>query len=368
MAKKQVDKAPADKVKTTKLSRTRKAALPEKLTMIKQPNRVTMMRYDFTTYQSRIFYAIIFHLQIHIEAVIKGADVEQLPLFKEADKDKIRLVIPIKEFGVQAKDYEQLKNAMLDVATIPVQLDTTDPVTGAQAWVIQGLFRAYIPQEKYQRNVTIEIDKLVAQNLINSRIGGFTKFAYEIAISATNKFTPRIYVFISSWKDQGGVTISLDKFRQMLALENKYPNFRNLMARVIEPARMELHEKADVWFELDTILKGKKVDKLVFKIIKASEIRQLHIQRENMKNQILYWCVDRFNFKESNKKQLLSLITNDNIQAIYYKIVELNEYIIVQNRAKEIRSLPEYILRAITKMLADRETQGVEPEDATIIQ
>ena len=355
MAKKTVAKPETEiteKVKTTRLKRERKATLPEKLTMIKQPNQVTMMRYDFSTIQTRILYSVIFHLQTHIEAVIQGSNIEQLPLFQD-NKDKIRLLIPIKEFGVQPKHYDQLREAMTNVATIPVQLDTKDPLTGAEAWKISGLFEAYVPKEKYQRNVTIEIDKLVVQWLVNSKISGFTKFGYEIAMNASTKWTSRIYVFISSWKDKGGVTISLDNFRHMLALEDKYLKFSHLMARVIDPARIELHEKADVWFEMDTITKKGKVTQLIFKVIKASQLRQRQIEIENMKNTLLYWCADRFNFKDTHKKAILNMLTPENTQSVYLKVAELHEYINVQQKVKDIKSLPDYVLKSIQQMLAE---------------
>ncbi|GEO05532.1 RepB family plasmid replication initiator protein [Adhaeribacter aerolatus] len=341
-----------NKVKKAKLKRLRKATLPEKLTMIKQPNQVTMLRYDFSTLQTRILYSIIFHLQVHIEAVIKGVNMDQLPLFQE-NTNKVRLVIPIKEFGMPAKHYYLLRDAMSAVASIPVQLDTRDPVTGAEAWKVSGLFEAYVPKEKYQRNITIEIDKLVVQWMINTKLGGFTKFAYEIAMNASTKWTSRLYVFISSWKQKGGVTITLENFRHMLCLEEKYLKFSHLVARVIEPARIELHEKSDVWFEYSVIDKKGKPDKIVFKIIQASEVKQREIELENKKNQIMYWCSDRFNFKENHKKSILEILTPENTTLIFLKLAELYNYIYVDKKVADLRNVPEYVLKSIQTMLAD---------------
>lgn len=143
----------------------------------------------------------------------------------------------------------------------------------------------------------------------------------------------------------------------MLALEDKCLKFSHLMARVIDPARIELHEKADAWFEMDTITKKGKVTQLVFKIIKASQMRQRQIEIENMKNILLYWCSDRFNFKDGHKdghkKTLLGMLTPENTQSVYLKVAELHEYINVQQKVKDIKSLPDYVLKSIQQMLAE---------------
>ena len=42
-------------------------------------------------------------------------------------------------------------------------------------------------------------------------------------------------MLISSWKEKGGFSIYVDRFRKFLKLEDKYPEFKDLYKRVIRP-------------------------------------------------------------------------------------------------------------------------------------
>ena len=52
-------------------------------------------------------------------------------------------------------------------------------------------------------------------------------------------------MLISSWKEKGGFSIYVDRFRKFLKLEDKYPEFKDLYKRVIRPVYDDLFEQAD---------------------------------------------------------------------------------------------------------------------------
>ena len=56
---------------------------------------------------------------------------------------------------------------------------------------------------------------------------GFTQFIKEIAFNASSKYTIRLYMLISSWKNKGGFSIDMGKFRKWLKLENKYNDYKD---------------------------------------------------------------------------------------------------------------------------------------------
>lgn len=99
--------------------------------------------------------------------------------------------------------------------------------------------------------MVVEIEKEVAKRLMETEKNergipiNYTRLAYEIIMRSKNKYTPRIYEMISSWKKKGGFVIALDEFRSRLMLGDKYTTYKDLKARVIKPAYDELYDKAD---------------------------------------------------------------------------------------------------------------------------
>ena len=65
----------------------------------------------------------------------------------------------------------------------------------------------------------------------------------------------------------GEFDLAVDDFRAMLALEKKYLRFNELRRWVLNVAKEELDEKADLTFTLETIRRGKTIFTLKFIII-----------------------------------------------------------------------------------------------------
>ena len=80
------------------------------------------------------------------------------------------------------------------------------------------------------------MDREVAKVFINVD-RGFTRYIKEIALRAQSRYTIRMYMLISSWKEKGGFSIYVDRFRKFLKLEDKYPEFKDLYRRVIHYQR-----------------------------------------------------------------------------------------------------------------------------------
>lgn len=326
--------------------------LPDDPTFLKQPRQVTYMRYDFNMGQLRIFLSIIECLQSAIEeSITKRIVPEQLTLFKDLkDPENIYLQIPIKDFGFKPDRYDELKKALLKMVVIPVELDCKNPITGEDSLLMKGMFEAIIPKARYSRYITIKIERRVAKHLVDAN-GGFTKFIKEIATSAKNKYTVRIYFLICSWRDKGGFRMEYKKFRNWLQLGDKYQDFKDLHKRVIFPCYKELHEKADCWFELD-VEYAKPNDKepsfMNFKVIKAAvtiqEQEKLKLQRQNIENLLF----NRFHMPERQIKEILKNMTLDNIPLVNEKMGNLFHY--MADHQGEIKHTTEYAYKALMKV------------------
>lgn len=325
--------------------------LPDNPTWLKQSNVVTLMSYDFKTIQIRVLITLIEKIQGAIEeSITRKVSYEQLSLFKEFESsEKLLFTIKYKDLGISPDQYPDVRSALRQLATIPVELDTKDPITGADSWAVMGLFKAYIPKVSHNKTFTLEMDKEVAKNFVNVD-RGFTKFIKEIAFSTQSKYTVRMYMLISSWKDKGGFSIKTEKFRKWLKLEDKYPNFKDLYKRIIRPVYEELFEKANCWFEMAEVYKNnedKEPYKLNFKVIKSAlspkEQEMLDAQVIQIKNlSFRYLSVE-----DKHIQRIIPLINLNNCTIVLTKIMDLIKY--VEKNHKNIHSIPEYCTQAILK-------------------
>jgi hypothetical protein len=242
----------------------------------------------------------------------------------------------------------------LQLATIPVELDTNDPITGAESWYVSGLFKAYIPKEKHRRSITIELDENVAKALVNVE-KGFTKYIKEIAFQTQSKYTVRIYMLVSSWRDKGGFSITLDRFRKWLKLDNKYPKYKDLYKRVIRPVYEELFEKANCWFEMAEVYREKESEpyRLNFKVVRAALTIQEEEYLQKQTNNLILMMSRHLHMEDKHIKQILPLLNPFNVNSAVQKVLSISEYL--QKHWEEITSIPDYCTTALVAELTPPE-------------
>ena len=305
--------------------------LPENPTWLKQPNVVTLMAGDFKTVQIRILIAVIEKLQDVIELSIQHLDkygtsipCEQLSLFQEYS-DRIRVDIAYRDLGVNPDQYKEVKSMVRKLISIPVELDVKDPITGEDSWSITGLFtKANIPKTPYSRGFSLEMDREVAKVFIN--------------------------VDISSWKEKGGFSIYVDRFRKFLKLEDKYPEFKDLYKRVIRPVYDDLFEQADCWFEMAEVYRNSgdtQPYKLNFKVIKSALSKKEEELLKGQKKMITNFCSLHFAMKDEHLQQFIPQITLSNYKAVVTKMLYLGEY--VRDNWNKISNKAEYCLSVLLK-------------------
>jgi hypothetical protein len=198
---------------------------------------------------------------------------QQLSLFVDEHESTIRLDLELQNFGVNSVHYKQLKEEVLKMQQIVVTTETVyyNNLAGMEmeANETMPLIAGLIVPKKYQRYISIRLDKKVVELLVNVGDKGYTKYWLEIAMAASSKYTLLIYQLISSWADKGGFTWTIKHFKEHLGIANKYENWKDLNARVIKPAYRELHEKANVWFEYNVEKKDNLPYKIIFKVVRG---------------------------------------------------------------------------------------------------
>lgn len=336
-----------------KTKKTKKIVmLPSLRNYMFQPNRVTNAVYDYSLIQEKIFNAVMFRLQDAIKLSLKGNDYKQLTLFKEFENDnQIKLSIPLKEISIP-QHYKYVKDSIKQLASIVVEIPYTDKKTNEKRLKISGLLEADIPVESNRSSsVDIFINKDIAHLLIEIEQNQFgqpvqyTRFIYEIAQNATNKYTSRIYKLICSWRKKGGFTISLEEFKEQLGIESKYKYFNDIKKRILLPVQEELFEKADCWFNCnsnDFITKqGNTVTHLNFKVITPELIEE----DSRRKDYALNLLRTHFKFGDRHIEQVKPIFDNASMPKILEKIIQLRTY--YSENVTKIGDITSYVITAL---------------------
>lgn len=237
-----------------------------------QPTVLTMMRYNYTQMESKIFLQIISKLQSCIKEAFnnyrrnKTENLMENSLFKNeefqdpASTDSISLKIPIKDFGVPSYNYPKLKEAFRTISNVPVQIEYKDK-RGVEWEQFDHLCSVSIPKNdpgSHTEYVYIHIKKTTAQYMMSMK-SGYTRYLKQTVLLSSNSYTPRFYTLLSLYKSKPTPAIILLKdLRRMLCLENKYPRFADFKKRVINVAYDDLkvmaqNNIADFYFEYEKI-------------------------------------------------------------------------------------------------------------------
>ncbi|RYY07917.1 MAG: RepB family plasmid replication initiator protein [Sphingobacteriaceae bacterium] len=330
--------------------------LPEVMTKIYQPNRITQAHLPLTLMQAKIFAYIMMQLQEPIKANMSGSSIDQLEIFSHPDY--IKVPIHLNELISDSSNYRHVRQAVKDLASVVVAIPYKD-AQGKGMERITGLIRADIPTQATGSSVVIiEIDKRVAQVLINVDKNtdnlpiNYTMFYFEIVARAKSQYTGRLYPLIASWRKKGGFSIPMEDLKDFLSISDKYSRFYDFKKKVLDPVQKDLYEKSDCWFNCDlkgfkTIEKGKVM--LNFKVITP----EFKIELDKQDDRIIF-MLKNYHFSESQLNEVKEILksTELNRNLFVQRISEIDDFIYKNNQdpAKVIiESKPNYMFKALLK-------------------
>lgn len=100
----------------------------------------------------------------------------------------------------------------------------------------------------------------------------FTLYLISVFLRLRSKYSTQVYELLKMRQGLRRLRISVDELRRTLALENKYKRFTDLRKRVIEQARKELREKADIYFTYKVYRKNNSPQEIDFYIHENEEV------------------------------------------------------------------------------------------------
>lgn len=246
--------------------------------VITQSNRVSSAKYDYSLLQERVFNMVMYHLQVYVKQVMDGKSVRQLDLFAQQQNTHI-INLPL--WYISTPDhYSEVREVCEKMATIPIVITDHDKKIRTVTGLLTSV-RTSFENTKRVNKISLEMRNDVTALLLhidrNSRNqpAQYTQYLLSVVMQARNKYTSKIYKYLCSWKNKGGVRMSVDELREILQLpDNRYKNFADLKRFVLLPVQAELKQMADLWYNCASPgfaeceeNAGKRVQWLNFKII-----------------------------------------------------------------------------------------------------
>lgn len=338
---------------TTKSKKPKKlVSLPgEYMTRVVIPTKLVNAEYTYTLIQERIFNYVLHYLQYYIKQVTDGKSIMQLELFK-TEGENINISIPLMTIAKPAY-YDRARDAAKQLAGILVSI----PMKGSNgaSWErVRGLFQwVDIPdQERRERSglLVISMSKQVGQMLVDIEVKqgiprDYTSFLFEVCMVAKNKYTPRFYKQLCSWKKKGRCYISLEELKTWLQLGSKYKTYNQIKQRILKPVSDELRKFADCWFDITKAdfehKEGTKVVGLWFNI--DTPERKDHYVK--LRESVINVLKQHFRLQASHLLQLDPILTeSSDFAALQYKILDLAERV---RSDKSIKNIQAYVVRSL---------------------
>jgi plasmid replication initiation protein len=178
-------------------------------------------------------------------------------------------------------------------------------------------------------------------------VGG-TIYRKAIAVTLKSIYSKRLYKMCCRWQDRGGFSLPIDELREIFSLENKYSELYNLRSRVLDVAKKELKEKADLYFEYELIkIKSRSYNQINFKIFSRKSK-----QKENVSEwyQYVYNFITRTypSYKDNKAMMITDKLSEDSsiLRQAYQKFTKLDdEFISGKKNIEDIIKLTKYILK-----------------------
>ena len=217
--------------------------------MAVQSNALINARYDMTAFQKKILLYIIAKIQpedkdfqnytINVKDFVDEADYKSKMLYDKLRKDTKALISKVYEI--------EEPDGLLQVAI---------------------LAKAKYIKNKGQIQVAFAPD--LKPHLLQLK-EQFTATPLRYLMSFKSAHSIRIYEMLQQFKSTGYFIISIEELKHRLSLENKYNTYTLFKRRVVEQAQKEL-EHTDMAFSFKEIKKGRKIDRLEFKVTPIGEI------------------------------------------------------------------------------------------------
>ncbi len=233
---------------------------------LRQANKLTQARYELSLVEKRAVYLII--KEVRQKYIL--TDEGQKSLFGDLIITFDRSMLE-KEASTRP---DEMYKGLEKLRTRSITIEE------GNIWLNVG-FINYSKHYKNQGKVEIQVSKEILPYLVELA-GEYTEYSLTVAMSLNSEYSQRFYEYCAQWRTAGGFEKSIDDLRKHLCLEKKYIQYGALKVYVLETAKKELKKlydlgQCDLYFNYSEIKEGRKVVKLIFKVISNKKENKLSL-------------------------------------------------------------------------------------------
>lgn len=233
--------------------------------IIYKANSLVVSRYDLTEQETKL----ILYSVAKLNPTSKGNELDR------------SVSIPYTEYAkamglADNLAWTNLNNAIKNLMSRTIEIVNPDP----NAVISKVIFQWVNKAEFNEKNQAVELtfSKEIQPFLFNLK--EFIKYKLENVKSLNNKYSMRIYEILlkslnESKTTKKDVVISLSELKNLLVLDNNYPDFKEFNRRVISVAVNDINKNSDLKIKVSK--QGRPVDTLIFSVEKVTPLKQLDL-------------------------------------------------------------------------------------------
>lgn len=212
-----------------------------------------------------------------------------------------------------------LKNALKSITSHNFSFDFSDDKREEFGSITPIYYAKYESTPQSNSSITIKIAP-ECKKLFLELAEGYTNIMLDAVLSLKSEYSIRMYELLSMYKNQSSWTISLEKLRVLLNIENQYVDFKDFRKRILLYSQKELWEHCNLHFEWEIAeKKGKKITALTFHIKERNKQERIELNEEieatkdYLKSlspadisQKANWVIKKYKLSENQQKHILN--------------------------------------------------------------
>jgi plasmid replication initiation protein len=255
------------------------------------------------------------------EMTVAEKDIIYLLMAQLSNADPIDRV-----YHVYTKDIEKLTGKVINYGQF--EKSTMKLVTRGYSIkegedILQVCMVSSIKHIKGKGKIAIRIDPEVRPYLFDLK-ANFTKHGLFVAMSLQSMYSRRIYEMLCQFKNTGVMRIKVDELKDRMCIldskigKDKYPNWTDFARKVLEVARKELDQHAEISFTYEAKKQGRKFTDLEFKITFKNP--QLSLEFKELNTDFYKRLTDKFKLSSWQADLLIKYVPEKEIHSTLYEI------------------------------------------------
>lgn len=243
---------------------------------------LTTARYDFNVYEKRILYKIVEIAQCEIQGLRFPRDCKKIQhdLFGFVD-----ITLPISSILANEGDnnHHKVKKSLTSLSQKFIIYEDN------MIW--EKINLVVFPKiRKFDSNISFTIHPKIWDCILDFS-KGFRKIELKTTMNFDSVYAMRFYELLSGQNKP--LTFEIEYLKEMFQIQDKYKLVKDLIKRVVIPAKRELDEHSPYSFEHKINKKGRKYHSITFYPVQIPANRDPELEKHNLQKQVSpSWILD----------------------------------------------------------------------------